>query len=216
MDSLAILSWICIVTTIGFFLSGIPVFIPIIKSGTTGNTPFLPFLLGFLNAIACLWYGILKDDFTMIVVNVVGSVLHVFYVLAYLLCAKDKAGARQQAVYGITFLLGLYVYFNHVIKDEALVENQLGLTTCIMVLATNVSPLAELGSAIRERSSESFSAFMAVAMCVTSLAWTLYGALIEDIYVQIPSVPGMVSGITQLALLWTFPSSGTGKRAKSD
>eukprot|EP00057_Strongylocentrotus_purpuratus_P021114 XP_011675588.1 PREDICTED: sugar transporter SWEET1 [Strongylocentrotus purpuratus] len=96
MDTLSILSWICIVTTIGFFASGIPVFIPIVKSGSTGNVPFLPFLLGLMNGIACLWYGVLKDDFTMIVVNTTGVVFHIFYVTTYLFCAKDRVSKHGE------------------------------------------------------------------------------------------------------------------------
>ncbi|XP_063955708.1 sugar transporter SWEET1-like [Lytechinus pictus] len=216
MEVLSILSWICIATTIGFFCSGIPVFIPIIKNGSTGNTQFLPFLLGLMNGIACLWYGVLKADFTMIVVNTTGVVFHIFYVTIYLFYTNEKESANQKTLIGGAFLVGIYVYFNHVITERSMLENQLGLTTCLMVLATNISPLAELGNAIRKRNSESFSTFMASAMFVTSLAWTLYGLLIEDIYVQIPSVPGMVSGITQLALLGIFPSRGPEKRAKAD
>ena len=43
-----------------------------------------------ISGIACLWYGVLKDDFTMIVVNSTGVVFHVFYVTTYLFCAKDR------------------------------------------------------------------------------------------------------------------------------
>ncbi|PIK52577.1 putative sugar transporter SWEET1 [Apostichopus japonicus] len=159
MDAVSILSLACITVTIISFTAGMPDFIIILKRKHTGSTPFLPFLMGFITNIGCLLYGMLKWDFTILVVNSVGSVLHVFYVLVYLSYSSNKLfGASvlfnndmywsqlplEQFTIATLLMVGLYLYLVHVVVDPRRVESLLGLATCVLILFANVSPMAEL------------------------------------------------------------------------
>ncbi|XP_071844845.1 sugar transporter SWEET1-like isoform X2 [Apostichopus japonicus] len=144
MDAVSILSLACITVTIISFTAGMPDFIIILKRKHTGSTPFLPFLMGFITNIGCLLYGMLKWDFTILVVNSVGSVLHVFYVLVYLSYSSNKSTSLRQFTIATLLMVGLYLYLAHVVVDPRRVESLLGLATCVLILFANVSPMAEL------------------------------------------------------------------------
>lgn len=206
MDIMNILSLACIIVTIISFTAGMPDFVIILKQKCTGSTPFLPFLMGLVTNIGCFLYGLLKWDVTILVVNSVGSVLHTFYVLVYLSYSSNKTSSFKQFMTAMLLMLGSYLYLTLVVGDRGKVENHLGLATCILILFANISPIAELRTIIRSRSSASLSFPWALGIFMNSLLWSMYGMAIQDIYVLIPSLPGVCSSLLQFYLLLKYPA----------
>ncbi|ETN69944.1 mtN3/saliva family protein [Necator americanus] len=87
---LQVLSCCAIVTTIALFLCGIPICIEIMRRKGTKDISGIPFLMGLLGGSFWLRYGFLKDDSTMIIVNLVSVSLFSIYCLFYLAFANPR------------------------------------------------------------------------------------------------------------------------------
>ncbi|MGH0189888.1 UNVERIFIED_CONTAM: hypothetical protein FKN15_039569 [Acipenser sinensis] len=59
-------------------------------SRSTENVQLLPFLTTNLNNLGWLYYGYLKDDWTLITVNLIGATLQTAYMLAYFFYSVEK------------------------------------------------------------------------------------------------------------------------------
>uniref|UniRef100_A0A8C5KNG3 Sugar transporter SWEET1 n=2 Tax=Jaculus jaculus TaxID=51337 RepID=A0A8C5KNG3_JACJA len=65
------------------------------RTRSVDNVQFLPFLTTDVNNLGWLSYGVLKGDWTLIIVNSVGAVLQTLYILAYLRYSPRKAKVIQ-------------------------------------------------------------------------------------------------------------------------
>ncbi|XP_070543326.1 sugar transporter SWEET1-like [Ptychodera flava] len=207
MDLLTFVSGTCIVITVLSFAAGIPPCLDIHKRRSTQNVPFLPFLVGLVNNYAILYYGFLRWDVTILIVNTIGSVIQTAYVLVYLRYAERKGHTYMQLLYGGLFLAATYLYLHYIVVDRATLTDRLGLITCVTVVLFNIAPLAELVDIVKTKSSEKLSLSLTIAMFTTSLAWYTYGVLIDDLYVQLPSLQGVLSCLLQFFLIWKYPVS---------
>ncbi|KAG7252595.1 hypothetical protein CRUP_028928, partial [Coryphaenoides rupestris] len=57
---------------------------------SSANIQFLPFLMTCLNNLGWLYYGLLKQDGTVIIVNVIGACLQILYIVSYCYYSKSK------------------------------------------------------------------------------------------------------------------------------
>ncbi|KHJ78870.1 mtN3/saliva family protein [Oesophagostomum dentatum] len=87
---LQFLSCCAIITTIALFLCGIPICLEIMRRKGTKDISGVPFLMGLLGGSFWLRYGFLKDDSTMIIVNLVSVALFSIYCLFYLAFATPR------------------------------------------------------------------------------------------------------------------------------
>merc|ERR1719291_65782 len=70
------------------------------------------------------------------------------------------------------------------------------------------SPLAAIGTVIKQKSTESMPFAISLAMFFNSLSWFLYAFfVILDLFIWIPNLLGLVASIIQLLLFVIFPST---------
>ncbi|XP_077988754.1 sugar transporter SWEET1-like [Glandiceps talaboti] len=207
MDLLTFMSLTCICITVLSYTAGIPPCLQIYRNGSTRNVPFLPFLIGLVNNFTFLYYGFLKWDETILIVNVVGSVLQVIYVLVYVVFTQRKFQIYLQLVYGCLFMAAVYCYLHYIVIDHATLTDRLGLITCVLVVVFNTAPLAEMTDIIKTKSSEKLSTSLTIAVFANSVSWYIYGVLINDLYIQLPSLQGLLSSLLQFFLIYKYPVS---------
>ncbi|XP_035216516.1 sugar transporter SWEET1-like isoform X2 [Stegodyphus dumicola] len=83
MDLLLIVGNTALICTIASNFAGLPVCFEYTKKKTTSNASVLPFLAG---ATCCsLWfeYGVVSDDFTLILVNIISAFLQFCYLICF-------------------------------------------------------------------------------------------------------------------------------------
>ena len=85
-------------------------------------------------------------------------------------------------------------------------EDIVGYLSCVLTLLLCVSPLANLGIVVRSKNSASIPIARSLVMLVANVAWALYGVLLEDRFVYMPSIFGFL--ITVFQLLVTAWCSG--------
>ncbi|XP_048338809.1 sugar transporter SWEET1 [Sphaerodactylus townsendi] len=200
-----LLSAACLAFTLGMFGTGLSDLRQIFATQSVENIQFLPFLTTDVNNLSWLSYGFLKGDWTLIIVNAVGATLQTLYILVYFCFSPEKPAVLLKTAGLLTVLLVGYCYFNLLIPDVPTRLARLGLFCSLFTITMYLSPLADLAKIIRTRSTECISFPLTVTTFLASTSWTLYGLLLQDLYIAIPNVPGIVTSVIRFWLFWHFP-----------
>uniref|UniRef100_A0A8B9VPP7 Sugar transporter SWEET1 n=1 Tax=Anas zonorhyncha TaxID=75864 RepID=A0A8B9VPP7_9AVES len=167
------------------------------------NIQFPPFLTTKANNLCWLGYGCWKPDWTLIIINSIGAALQSLYILVYFYYSTTK---RQVLLKVLTFLAllaaacGYFCYFT----DKDTLRSHVGLFCSILTIMMYASPLTDLAKVIRSRSTRCLSFPLTVTAFLASSSWTLYGLWLEDLYITVPNVPGIVTSVVRLWLFWRY------------
>ncbi|KAJ8290007.1 hypothetical protein GJAV_G00007680 [Gymnothorax javanicus] len=206
MEYLQFVSWACIVFTLGMFSTGLTDLKKMRATQSADSIQFLPFLTTCLNNLGWLYYGMLKKDSTVVLVNAIGAALQVLYITAYCHYTKNKRLVSSQTLAASLLLCGAWVYFSMVLTAGERQLSQLGLTCSVFTVTMYLSPLADLVEIVRTRSVERLSFPLTVATFLTSSSWTLYGLQLQDYYIMVPNTPGILTSLIRFFLFWRFAS----------
>ncbi|XP_068616043.1 sugar transporter SWEET1 [Brachionichthys hirsutus] len=204
MDFLELLSWSCIVCTLGMFSTGLSDLKKMRESKSVDNIQFLPFLTTCLNNLSWLYFGILETDQTLILVNVFGAMLQIVYITSYLHYTHQKWLVISQALSAGAMLTCGWLYFAVFLSDEDARVNQLGLTCSVFTISMYLSPLSNLVEIVRSRNVQCLSFPLTVATLLTSTSWVLYGHQINNYYIVVPNTPGIFTSLVRFYLFWKF------------
>ncbi|XP_071767310.1 sugar transporter SWEET1 [Centroberyx gerrardi] len=206
MEFLQLLSWACIVFTVGMFSTGFTDLKKMRASKSADNVQFLPFLTTCLNNLGWMYYGILKRDGTLVLVNTIGAVLQVLYIVFYIHYTKEKRCVMSQTLAAGAVLAGGWIYFSMLLPHGETQLSQLGLTCSVFTVSMYLSPLTDLVAIVRSGNLECLSFPLTVATFLTSSSWTLYGLQLNDYYIMVPNTPGILTSLIRLYLFWRFAS----------
>ncbi|KAL0985247.1 hypothetical protein UPYG_G00154550 [Umbra pygmaea] len=206
MEFLQFLSCACIVFTVGMFSTGLADLKKMRASKSADNVQFLPFLTTCLNNLGWLYYGLLKSDGTLVLVNLIGACLQSLYIFFYCHYTNDKRRITAQTLLAGAVLCGGWLYFSVLLPQGESQLSQLGLTCSLFTVSMYLSPLADLVEIVRSRNVERLSFSLTVATFLTSTSWTLYGLQLQDYYIMVPNIPGIVTSLIRVFLFWRFAS----------
>uniref|UniRef100_A0A3Q0RSH7 Sugar transporter SWEET1 n=1 Tax=Amphilophus citrinellus TaxID=61819 RepID=A0A3Q0RSH7_AMPCI len=206
MDLLPLLSWACIVFTVGMFSTGLTDLKKMRESKSSDNIQFLPFLTTCLNNLGWLYYGILKKDQTIILVNIIGALLQILYIIMYFRYTKQKRLVSSQTLTAVIVLTCGWLYFTMFLTDRDIQLNQLGLTCSVVTVSMYLSPLTDLVEIVRSGNVQCLSFPLTVATFFTSTSWVFYGLQLNDYYIVVPNTPGILTSLIRLYLFWKFAS----------
>lgn len=209
MELLLLLSWACIVFTVGMFSTGLSDLKKMRETKSTDNIQFLPFLTTCLNNLGWLYYGLLKRDQTIVFVNVIGAALQMLYIIVFIHYTKQKKPFLSQAMFAGAVLAGGWFYFSVFLPEGDTRLHQLGLTCSAITVSMYLSPLTDLVNIVRSGNVQCLSFPLTVATFLTSTSWVLYGLQLDDYYIVVPNMPGILTSIIRFYLFWRFsPTSG--------
>ncbi|CAN9513603.1 unnamed protein product [Ophioblennius macclurei] len=208
MDYLPLLSWACIVFTVGMFSTGLTDLKKMRETKSTDNIQFLPFLTTCLNNLGWLYYGILKKDQTIVLVNTIGALLQILYIIMYLLYTKQKRQMTMRTLVAASVLFCGWFYFTMALPKGQSQLDQLGLTCSVVTVSMYLSPLADLVGIVRSGNVQCLSFPLTVATFFTSTSWVLYGLQLVDYYVVVPNTPGIATSLIRFYLFWKFGGFG--------
>ncbi|XP_054478014.1 sugar transporter SWEET1 [Anoplopoma fimbria] len=206
MDSMQLLSWACIVFTVGMFSTGLSDLKKMRESKSADNIQFLPFLTTCLNNLGWFYYGMLKTDQTIVLVNVIGALLQILYIVVYLNYTKQKRKVMSQTLAAGTVLVCGWFYFTTFLPEGDTRLSQLGLTCSVVTVSMYLSPLTDLVQIVRSGDVKCLSFPLSVATFFTSTSWVLYGLQLNDNYIVIPNTPGIFTSLIRFYLFWRFAS----------
>ncbi|XP_074540346.1 sugar transporter SWEET1 [Halichoeres trimaculatus] len=207
MDPLQLLSWACIVFTVGMFSTGLTDLKKMQESKSADNIQFLPFLTTCLNNLGWLYYGVLKKDQTIILVNVIGALLQILYIIVYHYYTKQKRLVFSQTLVAGGVLACGWFYFTTVLPEGETRLSQLGLTCSVVTVSMYMSPLIDLVEIVRRGDVKCLSFPLTVATFFTSTSWVLYGLQLNDNYIVVPNTPGILTSLIRFYLFRRFASA---------
>jgi len=189
---------------------------------STGEVPFLPFLITFVNTSLWFGYGRLKQDPTIVLVNAIGVCLSFVYSLIYyyyslqkqerISLLKQAKVARykqdfvgKQLAGGLIFLGVIYGYVQLGDEDSSLLH--LGFICSLFSILMFGSPLIGMGHVITTRDTSSMSFPLCLMNFLVSALWALFGFRVEDSFIIVPNLIGAVLSVVQLTLfaVYGFP-----------
>ncbi|XP_058825281.1 sugar transporter SWEET1-like [Topomyia yanbarensis] len=194
-----------IVTVLQMF-SGCFVCNDIRKKGSSNGFSPMPFIGGCGLTILFSQHALLMGDLAMIRANVVGLAISVVYTgFYYLYTPKQSRGQFwKQVGIAVAITTSLLAYAQW--EDPALVEDRFGLIITVMLLTLIAQPLFGLPEIMRKKSTEGLPFAMILSGTVVGSMWLLYGIILNNTFVVLQNLAGVVLSAIQLALFVIYPS----------
>ncbi|SPP75153.1 sugar transporter SWEET1 [Drosophila guanche] len=200
-----LLSTTAVISTVFQFLSGAMICRKYIQKKSTGDSSGVPFICGFLSCSFWLRYGVLTEEQSIVLVNVIGSTLFLIYTLIYYVFTINKRAFVKQFAFVLAVLIGVIIYTNRLEDQRNQMIHITGIFCCIVTVCFFAAPLASLLHVIRAKNSESLPLPLIATSFLVSLQWLIYGILISDSFIQIPNFLGCLLSMMQLSLFVVYP-----------
>jgi uncharacterized protein with PQ loop repeat len=177
----------------------------IARTQTTGDLPALTFVS--MSVMCAIWgtYGGLKGDMTVLIPNVIGSALSLYYLHIFETYTPKGMRANElsrwyQAGIGLLALILLKVSFGEV----ASAANVVGTCGAILSVIFSASPLLALPAVMKSKSAEAIPLPTSLMLFTSSTLWSAYGFHIDDRSILVPNVVGFVASASQLLVHIVF------------
>lgn len=183
----------------------------IITNKSTEEFPSFPYVSTLLNCSVWVFYclpSITPNRPSPLVTNLIGLVFQTGYLFVFVKYARDKAKAQVQiqlavyAVFMVLFVSSILLFLPATSRSFVV-----GLFATVFTVVMFGAPLSALAVVLRTRSVEFMPLSLSLMGFSCSATWTLYGLYVQDIFVIVPNVLGMILGIIQLAIYFSVSSS---------
>jgi solute carrier family 50 protein (sugar transporter) len=169
------------------------------RAKSTGSLSPLPNISLFVNCVVWTVYGILKEDATIFVPNLIG----VFTALYCTILFHRYSLIKPYKMYAAALVVCCGVVYLAFLDDDT--EKIVGMVGCSMAVLFMGSPLAVMRSVIREKSTASLPFFTSLIIWLNALSWFLYGRLVaDDELVWVPNALGLLLATVQLGLFAVY------------
>ena len=182
---------------IGLQISSISTALQVLKNRSVGQLSCIPFASLLVNCVIWSLYGILKDDYTILIPNFTGLLASIFCLWAYLKYNTANLN-KVHAVSSALIIITAYLAFR---SDYT----SIGLLGCAISIIVSGSPLAVMRTVIAEKSTASMPFTTSLVMWVNNLSWFCYGYFISnDPMVYGPNFLGLALSSTQMVLFGIY------------
>ena len=175
----------------------------IYKNGSVNNLSPIPFLSMLVNGVYWSLYGDMKGDNTVFVPNFSSVIVGLVCVIIYHIYSKYGIKTSYYLIsLGLVILAIIYKTYN--------LPNILGYIGVVMAVLLMGSPLATLGTVLKEKSTAALPFYPSLMTFFNALSWSLYGLLVsKDPLIYGPNLLGLLLAIVQLLLfvIFGFPSA---------
>jgi len=179
--------------------------IPMLKQLVVGKSPrgiqYSAILMNLVNNVVALYYGILSSTDVMKITNGVGTALHLILCLAFILASERRGGAVSYTVGAIAFVAGAGIYLDKIEgADERL--GALGLLSTVICSLAFFIPILAVVEAWNTKNPAAISIPITWGSLICSTVWWIYGILLDNIFIQLPNVPGVAVSLAALLVVW--------------
>jgi solute carrier family 50 protein (sugar transporter) len=188
--------------TIAVFLAPITTVRHITTTQSTGELPAATFVSMSVNCAVWATYGLMKDDWTVMMPNILGTVISAYYLSVYE-THTPKVGPRA-AELRRTFAMGclvlLVLLFEIMMDDQGIRASQfVGTCGAVLSVVFSSSPLFALPAVFRSRNPDSIPLPTAVMIFISCLLWASYGWFVAyDKSIWLPNTFGLFVATIQL------------------
>mmetsp|Transcript_8142 Transcript_8142/g.30029 ORF Transcript_8142/g.30029 Transcript_8142/m.30029 type:complete len:252 (+) Transcript_8142:221-976(+) len=195
--------------TVCFFslqLSGTKTIAQILRTGSTGSLSLFPFLAMVLNGFVWTSYGIIVHDWAIIFPNLTCFLFGTFYVAVFSYYTSHNVS--YHLLFGALFMLS--VGLSVLLYDDN--RKFVGYLACTVAVVFLSSPLAALGTVIKERSTRSMPFLTSFTTWLNASAWFIFGYFLRnDAFIYVPNALGVIASSMQLLLFLVYASQPAGE-----
>lgn len=195
---------LAVFTTIGLFLSGMTICYEIFKKKNVGDISHIPFLCAAINTYLNFIYGYLIENDKVMIVNIIGLVLEVAYMIVYVFFYQNKAFLFKQLTASLFALIGIHVFVFKIEEESLFATNVMGYFASIASVVMFASPLANLKLVMLNKNTESLSFPLCMSTLACSSLWAFYALIIGDYFIFTPNILGALLGAIQVSLFYKF------------
>lgn len=199
------------VSTICQFLVGIQVCREFVKKKSTGESSCMTFIAGVVMTFVWFNYGALISDETLQLVNGTGLILQTCYALCFYYFTAGKTKLTKQLFMTFCFLCFVSWYINGAGSDKESTIYNIGLLGACLSVSYCAAPLASVSLVFKTRSTEVLPYYLILVTSLVTFQWSIYGAILQDNFVKIPNMIGLLISLAQLSLFYYFPDKKTAR-----
>ncbi len=194
------LELICPLLSIAGYISPIPSVVSMVKNSDVSDFPAQVIFAQMIQNVAALGYGILIDNQPFLLSALIGIGFQVLWLAVWYAVGRRRTKIKiWRKTNPFVAVMMSILLIGSITKSLTFLPNEsVGFIACVLTLVLCVSPLSSLGVVIRTRNSASIPVTMTAVMMIANIAWTMYGILLEDRYVYLPSLFGFVITVFQL------------------
>lgn len=200
-NRLAFLEIACPLLSVLAYASPLGSVLAMLRTADCSDFPIAVIAAQGVQGLACAAYGLHINDGPFFASSAVGLGFQLCWLGAwYWVVSADKDSRyRHYFVHPFLAIAGLAIVFVGIVFLLTLFpEILVGYISCASSLLLCVSPLANLGLIIRSKNSASIPLAMSGIMLLGNAGWTVYGVLLADPFVYLPSIFGFIMTTFQL------------------
>lgn len=154
-------------------------------------------------------------DPAMIKVNFIGFALSIIYCLIFYHYTPNEDKTKVWGQFGIggALVVSILAYVQY--EDSKLIEFRFGLILTAILLGLVGSPLLDLPTIIRRKTTEGLPFPIIFSGTMVSLSWLTYGIVLNNDFMIFQNVACALMGAIQLSLFAIYPSSSPEKKKKN-
>lgn len=176
------------------------------KSQDTGTASIIPLVaLWACNHMWMLYGYVNHSTFPLLVTYAVGDVLSVLFIAVYYRWSSEKSRVLKFSL--LTLVINAIVAVYAVLGMKGVLgQSEYGLQMCVGVVAIAssillyASPFSAISLVIQTKSSASIPITMVFVGVGNNALWIIYGLLIHDMLLVIPTVVSIMLGLVQVVL----------------
>jgi len=188
-------------STLLLYLTEIPMLKQLVMTKSAQGVQYSAILMNLVNNVVALYYAILSSTDVMKITNGVGTVLHVILCVAFILVSERRGGAISSSVGAAAFMAGAQIYLDKIQGfDERL--DALGLLSTVICSLAFFIPIMAVVEAWQTRNPAAISIPITWGSLICSSVWWIYGILLDNIFIQLPNIPGVAVSLAALLVVW--------------
>ena len=178
----------------------------IYNNKSVGSLSIIPYVSLFTNCSVWVMYTLITQDYTVMYPNLAG----VFTGLGCTCIYHIYSFESHVKIYLASFaLIGLSLKFATVLDTTSI-----GIEGCVLATVLMGSPLATLGTVLKERSTAALPLYPSLFTWCNAASWSVYGLLIsKDVMIWSPNVAGLILATIQMFMFVLFGLPPTKKKS---
>ncbi|RUS76287.1 hypothetical protein EGW08_015959, partial [Elysia chlorotica] len=185
-----------------FFLTLRPGCLKMYKEKSTGNVPYVLFLLFAVVSALSLQYALMIQNNALVLLNVIAVLVWGFYCATYIVVSQPKTMATLKFL----AIMGIYsgnLYYLRIVPAKAVLPT-LGNYLIVWCTIANAMPLKDVMTMLREKSNKSCDMALLSAGALNGGVWSYYGYLLSDNAIFIPSLVALAVSILKFIVYFFY------------
>uniref|UniRef100_A0A0B7BES1 Sugar transporter SWEET n=1 Tax=Arion vulgaris TaxID=1028688 RepID=A0A0B7BES1_9EUPU len=201
-DLITIVEWATLILAFVMMASGLPICLNMYRNKSTANVPYLLFLVVEFVCNLGLQYAIAVGNTTLIILNAVSAIVWGTYIGVYILVSKSKSKPLAM-LFSVVGLFCAHIYYLTTVPSNEYLPT-IGKYMMVWCTSIGIIPAGEIYTIIQEKSTNCCNMSMMIGGTLNASVMCFYGYLMNDIYISLPTVPGLLVNFIKIILIFRY------------